>query len=196
MFEAITTISRQAQRRFGGAADIEVSAVNRIERAAEDADRGAWSCGRLTRRGQPLPHRFEQFRARRRRSRRRCRKNGRPSSAARCASAAIGPSSPGSSGVDLVRGDDLRLGGQRRRRTAPARGAPCRDRPPDRVRWRRRRRRGARAPSCARGGGGTGGRARDPRCAPSIRPGTSATTKLRSSLRPTTPRFGVSVVKG
>ena len=35
-----------------------------------------------------------------------------------------------------------------------------------------------------------------PSCAPSMRPGTSATTKLRSSLRLTTPRWGVSVVKG
>ena len=32
--------------------------------------------------------------------------------------------------------------------------------------------------------------------APSIRPGISAITKLRSSLRDTTPRFGVRVVNG
>src|SRR5262245_11589424 len=35
-----------------------------------------------------------------------------------------------------------------------------------------------------------------PRCAPSIKPGTSAITKLRSSFSDTTPRFGVSVVNG
>ena len=35
-----------------------------------------------------------------------------------------------------------------------------------------------------------------PSCAPSISPGTSATTKLRSSLSVTTPRFGMSVVNG
>ena len=35
-----------------------------------------------------------------------------------------------------------------------------------------------------------------PSCAPSISPGTSATTNVRSPLRPTTPRFGTSVVNG
>ena len=82
------------------------------------------------------------------------------------------------------------------RRTAAARAGACRDPRPGRVRSRRGCRPGGRAPWCVRGDGGTGGRVPRPRCAPSINPGTSATTKLRSSLRPTTPRFGVSVVNG
>ena len=58
------------------------------------------------------------------------------------------------------------------------------------------RRRGGRAPWCVRDGAGTDGRGPGPRARLRSSPGTSATTKLRSPLRPTTPRFGVSVVNG
>ena len=79
---------------------------------------------------------------------------------------------------------------------ARARGESCRSPRPGRVRTRPTRRPGGRALSCARCGAGTGGRGRVLRARPSISPGTSATTKLRSSLMVTTPRLGVRVVNG
>ena len=66
----------------------------------------------------------------------------------------------------------------------------CRDPPPDRGPRRPTRRRRARARRCVRRGAGTDGRGRGRVCAPSISPGTSATTNVRSSLSWTTPRFG------
>ena len=73
-------------------------------------------------------------------------------------------------------------------RRAPARAGRRRSPPPGRGPTRPRRRRGGSAPWCARGGAGTWSPSPWPSCAPSISPGTSATTKR--ARRSAAPRRG------
>ena len=108
----------------------------------------------------------------------------------------VAPPASGSSSASILLADTSSACRAVRPRRARARAEACRSPPPDRVPRRPRHRPGESAPWFARRGGGTDVQARGPVCAPSIRPGTSATTKLRSSLSVTTPRFGVSVVNG
>ena len=189
MFDGDDEHPRQPERRLRAAsADVEVAAVNRDRTCrrgcrcvASISAGGCVSAGRLARRRQPPPHRFEQL-GHAGAGDAEIRKNGRPSSAAR-ASRARRP---------RRRRRPPRRSCSRRRSAASRRASAGTARAPRRMRVEILDRIAS-------------GRARHVHqvhehlralevaqelmaeavaaCAPSISPGTSATTKLRSSLR-------------
>ena len=166
--------------------------MNRIERAAEDADAprmrraGVRSRGRVRRPRVGRERAATSLRAARARPSPvtpRCGRTAARAAAARAASAATPASARRSTASILFAATSCGLAASVRLKQLAARAGRCRDPRPDRGRSRRET-----STRCT----STFVRSRWrrnwwpspwPRCAPSISPGTSATTKLRSSLR-------------